>query len=89
MSGFLKIKQDTYFKQDPLQEAQHLSNGNKAEIAAGSNISFAYITFAKYLGKPFHEHMHLEVHCDPPVKSISGDDIQTWFVYADDIDEIR
>ena len=85
MPGTLTVKNhSTFLKQNPTVQAQALPASDKSEVKANQKIPFSYIEFAEYKGQPFQKHLHVTVHCDPPINSK-----QTWFLYVDDISKIE
>lgn len=90
MSGTLTIKTQTIFKQDPTKQANQLSDSQKtAYIQANDKFEFDYIEIKDYKGQSFDNHKHLEVHFSPKIKSVKGDEISTWYVYAGHIQKIQ
>ena len=90
MAGTLTIKTQTVFKQDPTKQAQDLKDNQKtASIQANVKLNFDYIEIKDYGSQSFDNHRHLEVHFSPKIKSIKGDEISTWYVFAGHIQKIE
>ena len=90
MSGILTIKTQTVFKQDPTKQAGQLDDSQKTPyIQANDRYEFDYIAITDYKGQSFDNHKHLEVHFSPKIKSVKGDEISTWFVYANHVQKIE
>lgn len=84
MAGTLTIKGATFLKQNPTAQASALQPSDKYAVTTNQKILFSYIEFSDYNAQPFKKHLHVKVHCDPPVNSK-----QTWFVYVDDVSKIE
>ncbi len=90
MPGTLTIKTQTIFKQDPTQQASQLTDNQKtAYIQANNKFNFDYIEIKDYKGQSFDKHQHLEVHFSPKIKSVKGDEISTWYVFASHVQKIE
>ena len=90
MSGTLTIKTQTIFKQDPTKQGSQLTDSQKtAYIQANDKFKFDYIEIKDYKSQSFDNHKHLEVHFSAKVKSVKGDEISTWYVYASHIQKIE
>jgi hypothetical protein len=90
MAGILTLKQQTVFKQDPTKQAQDLKDNQKtAFIPANTKLDFNYIEIKSYGTQSFDSHKHLEVHFSKKIKSIKGDEISTWYVFASHVQKIE